>query len=370
MKGVNGTRKKNAAEIGALILLDQQPLRRRVANACTDLMARLSVVRGLWHQFDREDKPAYIRWRAREFGALLSRAREVENQIRDAQALIHEVEKEMRRQFQNPYTAYQRVMFRREHPAEALEEEEPVKPARGGHAKGKVTDFEAEALFQEWVQRFLGTNPDKMDDEAYKTTFEKFKSHMFIPAAEKRAPQPSEPPRQKAEPLPELHEEAEAEEKDAAIDARLKSLYRKLVRRLHPDHRDGGGAEVSALWHEVQEAYAAGDVARMEILLALSNIEGDALADDTTLFEMGAVHTELQRSLVALEKSVREAEGDEAWNFARIGPSDDLRLRIERELKHQLGQRLQHLDLLTRTISDWETGPEINAKVRVVHHYR
>ena len=55
--------------------------------------------------------------------SLLSTAREVEDGIRDAQALIHEVEMEMRRLFQDPFSAYQRVMFRRAHPNEAAGKE-------------------------------------------------------------------------------------------------------------------------------------------------------------------------------------------------------------------------------------------------------
>ena len=43
------------------------------------------------------------------------------------------------------------------------------------------------------------------------------------------------------------------------IDPRIKEIYRRLVRRLHPDLRANGDATVSSLWHEVQEAYAAGE---------------------------------------------------------------------------------------------------------------
>ncbi len=81
-------------------------------------MARLDRARAGWHHFERKDKPAFARWRAREFGVLLSTAREVETRIRDAQTLVHEVEMEMRRIFQDAHSAYQRVMFRRAHPAE------------------------------------------------------------------------------------------------------------------------------------------------------------------------------------------------------------------------------------------------------------
>ena len=366
VKRVGGHRGNTAGK--AIVVIDQRPLRRGVANHCRDLMERLSVVRALWHQFDREDKPAFVRWRAREFGALLSRAREIENQIHDAQTLIHEVEREMRRRFQNPYTAYQRVLFRRENPALAAEEEETDANEKANGEK-KTTDFEKEALFQEWVQRFLGTNPDKMDDEAYKKTFEAFKTHMFTAPVEEPAPRRTKQRATQSEPLP-VQEEPEGVEESAVVDARVKSLYRKLVRRLHPDHRGNGEAHVSGLWHEVQEAYLAADIARMEILLALSNIDGDAFGDDTTVAEMRSVHTELWRSLRTLEKSVAEGEGEEAWNFARSGPSEELRLRVERELKHELAQRLQRLDLLTRTIAEWAAGPERNPKIQVVRYFR
>src|SRR5690349_22228097 len=82
-----------------LIVIDQEPLRARAAEDCAEAIARLNRARAGWQHFERKDKPAFIRWRAREFGALLSRAREVEVQIRDLQTLVHEVEMEMRRGF-------------------------------------------------------------------------------------------------------------------------------------------------------------------------------------------------------------------------------------------------------------------------------
>src|SRR6266513_2614228 len=107
-----------------IIWIEQAPLRATAAGECTDMMARLEQARLCWHQFERQDKPAFVRWRAREFGALLSTARDVEDKIRDAQNLIHEVEMEMRRKIQDPHSAYQWVMFRRENPGVAAEERE------------------------------------------------------------------------------------------------------------------------------------------------------------------------------------------------------------------------------------------------------
>ena len=348
---------------GNIVLIDQSPLRERVAGDCSGAMSRLERARAGWHHFERKDKPAFARWRAREFGALLSRAREVEIQIRDGQALVHEVEMEMRRGFQDAHSAYQRVMLRRANPALESVEEEPGAARDRRSAARKLSDFEKEALFQEWIKRSLGTNPDKMDDEAYSASFEAFKSHMFRGPVEESRPQNAARRAEREDPVRPAQPCA-APEPPEEVDARVKELFRRLVRRLHPDLRADGSAAVSALWHEVQEAYAASDVARMEILLALSDIEAKRTADQS-LSQMHAVLAELERAWRALEKSLLEAEGEDAWDFARIGPSADLRSRVERQLKSDLAGRTRRLDLLTRTIAEWAQGPVANRMVQV-----
>src|SRR4051812_16606869 len=163
-----------------IIWIEQAPLRANAAAECTEMMMRLERARLGWHQFERQDKPAFFRWRAREFGALLSTAREVEDKIRDAQNLIHEVEIEMRRHIQDPHSAYRRVLFRRENPGVADERDTFPYGSQSSQSTPHLSEFEQEALFQEWVRTFLGTNPTKMDDDVYSSSFEVFKSHMFV----------------------------------------------------------------------------------------------------------------------------------------------------------------------------------------------
>ena len=160
-----------------IVCIDQAPLRANAAAECTGMMMRLERARLSWHQFERQDKSAFVRWRAREFGGLLSTARDVEDKIRDAQNLIHEVELEMRRHIQDPHSAYRRVLFRRENPGVA---DERKTSSNGSQSTPHLSEFEQETLFQEWVRTFLGTNPTKMDDEVYSSSFEVFKSHMFV----------------------------------------------------------------------------------------------------------------------------------------------------------------------------------------------
>lgn len=340
-----------------LVLIDHLPIRRNAVAECTAAMGRLAELKAAWNRFEREDKPSFVRWRAREFGPLLSELREVEERIRDDEALVHEVEMEMRRGFYDPQTAYQRVMFRRENPGIVPDNPQARSQRRAGE-EPKLTEFEQEALFQDWVRKFIGTNPDKLDDKAYSTTFDAFKSHMF------RSRPPEPPPSQNLRRAEEERRRRTAEEPAApAIDPRVKELYRLLVRRLHPDLRADGSAHVSALWHEVQDAYAATDIAHLEILLALSDIESDRFTDQTSVAQMRAVFAELERALFALEDSLREARKEHAWNFARNGGGPELHSEVERELQANLRTRSERLALLRQTIAAWSTPPRMAAPV-------
>jgi hypothetical protein len=331
-----------------VVLIDQEPVRTAAGSDCSAAMGRLEELRKAWNRFEREDKPSFVRWRAREFGPLLSELREVEAMVREQETLVHEVEMEMRRGFYDPQTAYQQVMFRRENPG-AVDADAPQSRAqRQAGEEPKLTEFEQEALFQEWVRKFIGTNPDKLDDTAYSTTFEAFKSHMF--RSRTHEPPPSQNFRRAQR---EQRSPVEEESPAAEIDPRVKELYRLLVRRLHPDLRADGSATVSGLWHEVQEAYAATDIAHLEILLALSDIESNRFSDQTSVAQMRAVLAELARAMFALEDSLRQARNEDAWNFARSGAGPDLRSEVERELRENLRRRSERLSLLEQTIAEW-----------------
>jgi hypothetical protein len=197
-----------------------------------------------------------------------------------------------------------------------------------------------------------------MEDDVNSSSFEVFKSHIFVrpeSAGSRSDPRPAGVRRSAVD------EEQASPTEAVTIDPRVKEIYRRLVRRLHPDLRADGDASVSSLWHEVQEAYAAGDVARMELLLALSDLS-DSPGAGTTLSQMRSVVGDLTRSVRALELSLVEARREDAWNFARTGPSEALRVRVERQLKHDLALRQQRLELLTKTIAGWAERPQLTGE--------
>lgn len=332
---------------GQIVVIDQAPLRNAAVADCRKAMAQVETARARWSRFEREDQPAFTRWRAREFGAQLSQLRELEAQVREHELLIHEVELEMRHCAGNGAAAYRRVLFRRANPGvfkQTTPDPEEVEDEEDDGAD--FTEFEKEALFQEWVRKFLGTNPDKLDDRAYARSFAAFKFHMFGAEGEPPPSGASEARRSsgRAEPPPAAA---------ASVGSRLKELYRLLVRRLHPDLRADGNAAVSTLWHDVQEAYAAGDTGRLETLIALCDIEANTFGEQTTLSQMRAVLIELRRSLRALQRSLRAARSDPAWGFVRTGATKALRLLVQRELEGEFRVQTGRLEYCAALIAEW-----------------
>lgn len=80
-------------------------------------------------------------------------------------------------------------------------------------------------------------------------------------------------------------------EQDAGM---LKELYRRLVRRLHPDMTGGETEQYRRYWNEIQSAYHTGDLKYLELLAEIICGEGNG-GDLPFASTMGALEAEIQR---------------------------------------------------------------------------
>jgi hypothetical protein len=333
-----------------LVLLDQGPLRRAASSECNQAMERLEKARAEWKRFEREDKPAFERWMAATFGALLSRVRETAALVGEKETLVREVEMEMVfGGMTSERAAFARVQHRRSQPASDAEPATGAPPPHGDddapfEEAEEMSEFEQELLFEELLI-MLGMNPDRMSQKQYAKMFAEFKEKLLgEPAPEpplNQAP-PSAPPK------PE--------------QSRIKELYRLLVRRLHPDTRADNDAEVSSLWHEVQEAYEQGNVDRLEMLLALTDILSNATGDQTSLFQLRSVLAELCQAFDALQRNLRAAKKEYAWNFVRLKDRTALEKRVRRELESDLALQQDQLRQLEALIARWSAPRKARKK--------
>ena len=351
LKGALATAKKRSTD-RRMILLDQRPMRQKAASECGRALARLEKSKAEWKRFQQNDQPAFSRWMTSTFETLLSRVRAIEAALAEKESLVHEVEMEMifggarsRR------AAYREVRNRRDRqpstdgpegvppPPPPPRDEEKFDPSDFEH----IPKFEQEELFEDFLRVVMGMNPDKLNDRTYARMFAEFKAEVLGKERPPRQPAPPAPP-----PKPEQN--------------RLKELYRLLVRRLHPDTQSETDTAVSALWHEVQEAYGQGNVERLEMLLALTDLQANTTGDHTSLSQMRAVLAELRRSFNELQRNLRMAKNDLAWDFSRVSDHTALRRRIASELESRLKRNESRERQLDEEIARWSTPQKARKK--------
>jgi hypothetical protein len=307
------------------------------------MMARVEEARREWQRFEREDRPAFARWMAATFGALLTCLRELEARTLEKESLVSMIQTEIMFTGERPHRAYQRILKSRANPqpeAETDDGPDPFNAPFGDRPEfedsGDPNEREAREAFEEVLRRFMGLDPSKLDEAEYDKMFREFKQQVFGGSAPENGPFSARSP-----------------EGEPPKEARVKELYRVLVRRLHPDMRADNDASVSALWHEVQEAYQASNLDRLEMLLALTDLESNQTGPHTTLFQLKAALAELGRSLRALQKSLRAARRDQAWNFARTSDHTELQDRLQRELESAQAEQQARLDHLEHLLALW-----------------
>jgi len=319
-------------------------------------MARLEKARAEWKRFDHEHKPAFGRWMAGTFGALLSRQREVEALIREKETLIEEVERELRfDRSGDERSAYARVQRRRAQPpsreasgGDASPPPREEDPRFAGRRRDDLSEMELQFLFDDFLL-FMGMNPDRMSDRQYERMFAEFKAKLRAQA------EPEEEPEAEARSKPRRHIELDpVPEKPGP--SRIKEIYRLLVRRLHPDTRADSDAAVSALWHEVQEAYEDENLERLEMLLALTDIQSNATGE-TSLFQMRSVLAELRAACNAIQRNLRDAKKDAAWNFVGRKDRAALEIHLRSELEANLAHHEDQLWSLEKIIESWSSPP-------------
>ncbi|MGZ8938158.1 MAG: J domain-containing protein [Limisphaerales bacterium] len=280
-----------------LLVIDSKPLQQKAQRAYQKAVRDLEKAKAESERFHAEDKPLFSQWLSSKFGSLLTEIRELQAKLFEAQNLVHEVQQEYYYGGHSSITsAYRTVLHRRSHPQEQEEAEAPESE--------KSEDFEeeertAEEIAEEFWQR--------------------------------------------------LHEAAAgpgdySERTSKAQSQRLKELYRKLARRLHPDNGRTITPRESELWHKTQAAYEHGQIEVLETILTTLEVDekGARSASVSTLMQLTA---SLKKSLRTLKRQLTALRRDIAWNFSQREDRTELQRSAEATLA---ADRDQLICLLTR----------------------
>ena len=240
-----------------------------------------------------------------DFRSPTSSLREAEEKLHDLEILINEVEEAKFKSRVGYHAAYDYVMNRRLHP-EKFDERQSQSSYSGKNDFEDDDDvWDAEApteaemfdTFLEFIagdpvlRKFMG-DAERLREmfEDHSARFDEQIGHgaIFLDTAE------TEP--------------------DGSWE-RLKSMYRSLVRKLHPDYRQNANPRLDELWHKVQAAYSEQDVEAMEMLVALCGISMDNSFASSSVSQIMAIIEDHREQARMFERNIRTAKKDPAWNF-------------------------------------------------------
>jgi hypothetical protein len=309
------------------MVIDGAPIRAKAKKDYEKALRELERSRQQINQFESTDRPKFHQWLSREFGALMTELRETHQALEAKRSLLFEVQTEAYRSGSSFGKAYERVMWRREHPEPEPDPSETSsrqsKKSKSGRSEGNI--------FEEIFGDIL---------DAFEEAFEEADS--FGPASNGN----STPPQSSG----------------------CKELYRALARRLHPDARGELTNQQTEWWHQVQAAYQAGDVEQLRTILTLCEIDEHGITSKTSVSLLQRSTQQLKLSLRALKRQLSEFRREPAWGFGRLNNLALLRVRMERMLKDELSEVKQMLAEASEQFNAWVSEKRGRSVRRRRHH--
>lgn len=279
------------------------------------LLGRIKSARSQLDRFNRLDLPAYDDWMSGRFGTLMASIRELRARADEIQDNLDRIDGLAFEENLPHHRAYARLF------------EDYIGPEWFGNDTGlTLSDLGAD-----------DEADDQGDDDPYHGQFAEAFADLLGPYVD-----PDD-------------ETAVV----AAREERMRVCYRQLVRRLHPDHRDGDAS--LELWHQAQEAYNLGDVARLEVLLTLTEMEAGELTMPNDRKAAASLIRKLRHTASHLNRQLEVGRAHDAWQFASRTDRAPLELAFERE---RLRERLtleKRLLGLERKLRRWSRPPRLSA---------
>ena len=313
-----------------IVLLDQQPLREEAGGEAKRFLREVHEHSEKLAEFDRTILPAYERWEAKNLGPLLEEERTLNAKIADLENRIHFADIESLFTGRDPFEIFEETVREDdENEASAAFEQEEASDEPDPDA-----DFDPEERdFRSYVRFIFGDDPDDLGPAKYKRLFEDYRRWRAKLGGQRSPGKP------KSEDLP----------------ARVKEIYRILVRRLHPDTgRERSNPQTRKLWDDLQEAYAALDLERMEVLLAITDLHESGSAVRSTLYHLRQVARQLRNQLDGLKVRLHQIKKSPAWTFWHAKDRQRAGEKIRASVVARIRTAKKQLSTLEEEVGRWK----------------
>ena len=306
-----GPRKKAVLPPMPIVLVDSTRLRQEIKKEYDEVVRELSKARQELDHFHQHDVPKFSRWVSTQFGALLTEIRETSHKLHENQVLLFEIEREVMYSGISHLGAYERIMQRRKR------RQDGAKTAENGEyaEEEREPEFDFGSSEQDFRSQGDFENPETA----------KQSRHDSLP--------------------------------ENAL-ARLKELYRAVVRRLHPDTQKETTPQKIEWWHQAQAAYEAGDAAQLEVILSLCEIQEAGSSERTSLSVLKRIIEQFRSSLRQIQHQTTRYRRDPAWKFSQRQEFEKLKSEIGRKLKQDLRTMQEELRWIEQQLAIWSRQAE------------
>lgn len=332
-----------------LLIIDQEPVRQAATETYRRAGERLGEVRATLEKFSTVDEPAYNHWLAGNFGALLTEGREIEERIGKADAMLGTIEMMTMLGRFGPREAYEAALK-----GQTAVEDFRAKRDAAGDAEGEEDDsagdaFDEEAAFEDMFGEFA-----------------KMFGFKVPPGAGKGQPPPPGEDAWNEDNAPPGRGGRRGASRSATKGGagtqtesqRLKTAYRAVVRRLHPDLNPDVSEYAKQLWHDAQSAYNRGDLDRLESILAVSELElGGELPAGSGIGGVLELTRQLEASIGQLERQVRGLKKNPAWNFSELPSRKALEKKVWTQLSRDVSYAKKELAALEEELDFYRNAP-------------
>jgi hypothetical protein len=309
-----GSAKRAPKVAGPPMIIDAEPVRRAARMAHETMRSKMEVLEKQIKNFEQQELPAYQRWVFLNFGPLLTELRETNLAVENKEIILEKVEEYQVWENMSPIHAYAKVKSEMQNPDCSTE--------RNSHdlndEAADVDDLSSED--EEDLRNIYEAASSMFEQETGHSApdYNSFKDAMGIGSKQSKSGDTQANNRQ----------------------SRIKNLYRRIARSLHPDCSDQFTLHEQRLWYRAQEAYKDGDVVALETVL--SHIEAAAAGPlfASNVSDLMENTREMRTRIGYLEEDLQQARAHLAWRFTQKNKTqlDSLRRRVEKGIKVSLQQ--------------------------------
>ncbi|HMP72214.1 MAG TPA: hypothetical protein PKE55_03030 [Kiritimatiellia bacterium] len=382
------SRRPGNAPRHALVLLNSSRIRQHAVKECGRLRKLFEKAEKELEQYEKNDRPAYVRWYRAEFGPEIEKIktcideanlldlrvlrlqqfarlkpctpreatsiylRSIKEFEQIEKVIIERAKKQFEEQQRQEEILYEKTLTRVR--AAFQKHLRKSKPFIRNLLADEVPPF---FIMSEVIDRFIdrtGTDCDLVIDLLDEPWINPFLRDLGLEAIADDTPPPlnlGRNPFENDEPEHPFNEFDDPpfppHESPPNQQARIKELWRELAFALHPDQSETGATPAKmALWHQAQEAMKNRDLDRLEILHAHLQVMTGELSPDTSVARLHNVATMYRQSKDALRRKIRSLRNTIEWGFTTANENHrrELRSRLETSVAEELREARMRLN--------------------------